>query len=132
MTLNKLAYCGDCCNHCPKYIATLSASTKKLKEAGILMQKVGWRYDLDFPENMKCRGCEDVEHCEYDVKECCIEKNLSNCGECEDYPCPKINRAFEITRINADKFKSILTAEEYEIFRKAFFLKKENLDRVKV
>ncbi|MFX0072516.1 MAG: DUF3795 domain-containing protein [Candidatus Hermodarchaeota archaeon] len=127
----KLAYCGDDCEECPRYIATLSGSKEKLKEAAVLMKKVGWRYDLETPENMKCRGCQDIEICEYNVKECCIEKKISNCGECTDYPCYKINKTFEITRINTEKFKDILTKEEYELFNKAFFSKKENLDNIK-
>ena len=95
------------------------------------MKKAGWRYDLETPENMKCRGCQDVEKCEYDVKECCIDKKINNCGECNDYPCSKINKAFEITRINTEKFKDIFTSEEYEMFNKAFFLKEKNLEKIR-
>jgi len=38
--------------------------------------------------------------------------------------------AFEITRNNVERYKDILSKEEYEIFMKAFFSKKENLDKV--
>ena len=131
MPTKKIAYCGDCCNYCPKYIATLSGSKEKLKEAAILMKKVGWRYNLDDLEKTKCEGCQDVEICEYGVKKCCIERNIENCGKCTDYPCSKIEKAFEITKINAEKFKKILSKEEYEMFHKAFFLKKENLEAVR-
>jgi hypothetical protein len=127
----KIAYCGDCCDHCPRYTATLNGSMDKLKEAAILMKKVGWRHDIGTPEKMICNGCQDIESCEYGVKECCLEKNIENCGVCSDYPCSKIQNAFEITRINAEKFKKILSNKEYETFHKAFFLKKENLDKLR-
>ncbi len=36
---------------------------------------------------------------------------------------------FERTKIYADKCKELLSSEEYELINKAFFLKKENLDK---
>ena len=127
----KLAYCGDLCNYCPRYVATLSGNEEELKKVSKLMKKVGWSYNLEEPEKMKCLGCQDVKSCEYNVKECCIERKLKNCGNCISYPCVKIEKAFEKTQNYAKNFKSILSPEEYEIFRKAFFLKKLNLDKVK-
>ena len=59
-----------------------------------------------------------------------ITKNNENCGKCEDYPCDKIENAFETTRKNAQEYLHILSKEDYEIFEKAFFSKKENLDKV--
>jgi len=132
MPTNKIAYCGDNCTFCPKYSANLIGSRKEKINIAILMKKVGWRYNLEEPKKMKCRGCQDVEECEYGVKECCIERNIENCGQCIDYPCSKIEKAFEITEINVEKFKNILSKEEYEIFRKAFFLKKEYLEKERV
>jgi hypothetical protein len=64
------------------------------------------------------------------VRECCLEKNNENCGKCESYPCNKIDNAFEITRNNVEKYKEILSKEDYEMFAKAFFSKKDNLDKV--
>lgn len=124
----KLAYCGDVCSLCPRYIATLIGKKEELSEVAILLKKVGWRDEIKPAEEMLCHGCQDIEVCEYDVKDCCKEKKIENCGKCSKYPCPKINKAFEITKLNAVKFKKILAKEEYELFYKAFFLKKEHLD----
>ena len=132
MSIKKLAYCGDCCTFCPRFIATLSGSREKLKDVAYLMKKVGWHYSLDDLEENKCEGCQDVENCEYGIKECCIERNIKNCGKCIDYPCSKIEKAFRITAGYVDQFKNILSKEEYEIFRKAYFLKKENLEKERV
>ncbi len=60
----KIAYCGDNCEFCPRYVATLSNSKEKLKEAALLMRKVGLSYNLENPENMMCHGCQDKEKCE--------------------------------------------------------------------
>jgi len=124
----KLAYCGDNCSKCPRYVATLSGDIEKLKESAILMKKAGWGRDMSDIEGLKCLGCQDIESCEYGVKECCIERGIENCGQCVNYPCAQISKAFEITRGYAENFKSILSKEEYNIFHEAFFLKKENLD----
>ena len=126
----KLAYCGDSCTDCLRHVATMSGNLEQLREVGLLWQRVGWRKHIVAPEEIICHGCQDIEKCEYQVKECCIEKGLQNCGRCTEYPCAKIEKAFEITEQNAERFRSILSKEEYEMFYRAFFLKKKNLDRV--
>ena len=126
----KLACCGDDCGFCPRYTATLNKDEDKLREIAVLLKKIGWRKNVDPPETLVCYGCEAFnETCEYNVRECCIKKNIENCGKCENYPCDKIGNAFEITRNNAENFKRILSKEDYEIFVKAFFSKKENLEK---
>jgi len=127
----KLAFCGDVCNYCPRYIATLSGNEEELTRAAEIMKKVGWPYNLEDPKKMKCRGCQDVKSCEYKVKECCIERKIKNCGMCVSYPCVKIENAFEKTKINANNFKKILSPEEYKVFSKAYFSKKNNLTMVR-
>ena len=127
----KLGCCGDDCSVCPRYVATLSGSKDELKEAVKLSKKVGWNLEKTDPEEFVCHGCQDIESCEYKVKECCIEKNIENCGQCVNYPCPIIENAFEITRGYVEKFKNLLSEAEYKTFQKAFFSKKENLDKVR-
>lgn len=132
MSTKKLAYCGDCCNYCPRHNATLSGNKQEIKDVAILWKKIGWPYNLENPEKMKCQGCQDIEKCEYGIKECCIERNIENCGKCVDYPCSIVEKAFKITEGYAKNFKSILSKEEYDVFHKAYFLKKENLDKERI
>jgi len=127
----KLASCGDDCSFCPRYNATLNKDERKLRAIAILWNKIGWRENIDPPETLVCYGCETFNRpCEYGVRECCIEKNIENCGKCESYPCDRIENAFKITRNYVEKYKDILSKEDYEIFAKAFFSKKDNLDKV--
>jgi len=125
-----IAYCGDNCSACPRYIATITGNQEKLIEAINLSKKVGWNLEKNDPELFKCTGCEDIESCEYGVKECCMENNIDNCGQCRSYPCPLIEKAFEITQGYVEKFKDLLTPEEYKVYRQAYFLKKNNLDSI--
>ena len=127
----KLASCGDDCSFCPRYNATLNKDEHKLREIAILWKKIGWRKNIDPPETLACHGCDTFNGtCEYNVRECCIEKHIENCGKCESYPCDRIENAFEIARNNLKKYKDILSKEDCEIFVKAFFSKKDNLDKV--
>lgn len=126
-----LAYCGNCCDLCPRYKATESGNIEDLKKVAILMKKVGWFFNLNNPEKMKCTGCQDINPCEYSIKECCIDRGIKNCSECNNYPCEKIRIAFKKTKKNAQKFKTLLSKEKYEIFNKAFFMKKENLEQLR-
>ncbi len=71
----KLAYCGDDCNICPRYIATQSNSIEKLKEIAVLWKKVGWRESILTPEKMVCNGCAAVKKCRYDnIRKCAKKK----------------------------------------------------------
>lgn len=126
----KLAYCGDRCEFCPRYLATLSNDKDELKRVAILMKQAGWPHDFTNLDNNKCTGCEDINNCEYGLKECCTEMEVQNCGECPQYPCEKVKRAFEITDENAITFKNKFTKKEYETFNKAFFMKKKYLDEI--
>ncbi|MFX1451463.1 MAG: DUF3795 domain-containing protein [Promethearchaeota archaeon] len=131
MSKKKIAYCGDVCSFCPRYVATQSGSEEELKKVAILLEKIGWRSETLPPKKVECLGCQDIEVCEYDVKECCIAQNIPNCGKCPKYPCPKIERAFEISATNMARFRMILTEREFATFMRAFFWKKANLDAEK-
>jgi hypothetical protein len=46
------------------------------------------------PEQINCRGClseERFSHCDYcGIRSCSIEKQQSNCGTCDSFPCNKV------------------------------------------
>ena len=126
----KLAFCGNDCNVCPRYIATLSGDEEQLKEAALMWKRAGWRDAVLSPEEIVCHGCSSVSWCRYGIRECALEKGVDNCGKCQDYPCEKLLKAFERTESYAKNIKESFSKEDYECFQKAFFLKKESLDRV--
>ena len=127
----KLACGGDDCGFCPRYTATFNKNEDNLRDIAILWKPIGWRKHLDPPDTLVCSGCETfTEPCEHNVRACCIEKKIENCGQCTRYPCDTIEKAFELTRTNAETYKHTLSTEEYALFVKAFFSKKHNLDNV--
>jgi hypothetical protein len=127
----ELAYCGDDCNLCPRYIATQSNNIEKLKEVAVLWKKAGWRENIVLPEEMVCYGCNTERKCIYDyIKKCALEKGIDNCGFCPNYPCEKIENVFFQTETYAKLCKENCSKKEYELLHKAFFLKKQNMDKV--
>lgn len=47
----------------------------------------------------RCKGCRTAvrksshkRSCGYGMRICCEEKEIDYCGQCEEYPCSKINR----------------------------------------
>ncbi|MFW9988025.1 MAG: DUF3795 domain-containing protein [Candidatus Odinarchaeota archaeon] len=121
----KIARCGDDCSYCPRYHLNLKNNKKYLTEIAALFMNIGWRDCIEPLETIRCMGWDFFDGiCEYNIRECCLEKKIDNCGICEDYPCNKIERAFEITKENIEKFRSILSKEQYHTFDKAFFKRK--------
>jgi len=127
--MQELGFCGDDCNCCPRYIATQSGDADRLKELAAIWKTLGWQDTIVPPEEMVCHGCASVNWCIYEIRECALQKEVDNCGKCENYPCEKVLKAFKRTESYAEDCKERLSKENYECFQKAFFSKKENLDR---
>lgn len=125
----ELAFCGDDCNYCPRYIATINNDYNQLRDVALLWAKVGWKDTVVTPEEMVCHGCNQVNHCRYGIRECALDKNVSNCGACNNYPCNKVIEMFEQTEVIDRKCQDILSQEDYQRLQKAFFSKRVNLDR---
>ena len=126
----KIAYCGDDCNSCPRYVATQSQDTDGLKRSARLWHKVGWRDSVVAPEEMTCHGCPSVTWCRYGTKDCAESKSVSNCAECEAYPCKRVVDAFAQTEEYAKTARVACSAAEYRVLEEAFFSKQRRLDRM--
>ena len=124
-----MGHCGDVCDYCPRYTATKSGDMEKLKEAAALWYKAGLRPRILTPEEIKCGGC-SPEACPSGIAGCSSGKGLNNCGECSDYPCPLLQSRFDKIPELSEKWKNLFSKEQYELGFKAFWQKKENLDRV--
>ncbi len=126
-----MGYCGDVCDYCPLYVATQSGSKERLQEAAVLWHKAGARPTVCPPEEMICHGCSRDKACQYGIAQCASGKGLQHCGECSEYPCAVLASRFDVIPKLSEEWKSACTKEEYDLVQKAFFLKKENLDRAR-
>jgi hypothetical protein len=124
-----LAYCGNDCNACPRYAATLSGDEQRLKAVANLWKRLGLRDVTSTPREVVCQGCRAAKHCVFMVKECALGKGVENCGRCEAYPCERLTAVFNFTALLAERCQGKCPPAKYRRLRKAFFSKKTNLDR---
>jgi ribosomal protein S18 acetylase RimI-like enzyme len=96
----------------------------------MLWYKIGCRNNIESNDEIGCNGCKKENRCRYEIISCTSSKNLHNCGECEEYPCIKINAAFEKTKEFEQKCRKVCTIDEYNTMLKASFENKKNLDEI--
>ena len=129
--MGEIGICGDHCNCCPRFIATINSEPSELKKVTELWTQVGWR-EVGTPiEELMCYGCSSVKWCRYDtIRSCAQARGISNCGECDDYPCPEILDVLKRTEVFAEQCKKICSETDYRNLEKAFFLKRKKLDEI--
>lgn len=124
-----IAACGNDCSICPRYNKEPYTKTEaELSHTAELWYKIGYRDHVVTNEEISCSGCKEDNWCRYQVVKCVNEKKLSNCGQCEQYPCDNIKDCFAVTKSFAPFCKEVCTEEEYRTISKAFFEKEENLE----
>ncbi len=129
--MNEIGVCGDNCSYCPRYIATESGDIQELEKVKELWVRLGWREESFPAEKLACNGCAPEINCAYpQLRNCADEKNISNCGLCDNYPCELVNAAFERTKRLTSNARSVCSLEEMDILNKAFLHKKKTLDQI--
>jgi len=123
--------CGDNCTYCPRYLATQDGREIELEKAKELWTRLGLKgHDLSV-ENMACHGCKPQNDCAYpELRACVTAKAYDNCGLCDEYPCILTKSVFDKSGKLEAHAKQVCAHWEMELLRKAFFSKKENLDRI--
>jgi hypothetical protein len=130
--MDNISVCGNDCSLCPRYVATNNRNVKRLKELARIFKRIGWRERIEKPENMVCHGCIGAKWCRYKtVRDCAQARAINNCGYCDYYPCDKIKRVFDQTKLYAEFCLENLSKEDYLCFERAFFLKKETLKKIR-
>jgi hypothetical protein len=128
----KISACGNDCTACPRYIATQSGNPEELEMVAELWFRCGWREKVVGIKEIACKGCKSTSVCKYHIIECVSEKKVGNCATCIEYPCEKINKAFE----TSDKFErtieEVCTLSEINKIKKAFFNKRKNLEAMAI
>jgi hypothetical protein len=129
---SKISACGNDCTACPRYIATQSGNPEELELVAELWYRCGWREKVVSNKEIACKGCKPNSHCKYHIIECVAERNVASCAVCLEYPCEKINYAFE----TSDKFErtieEVCSASEVINLKKAFAHKRKNLELLAV
>jgi len=103
--MNKLlAYCGLLCNGCPIYWTTREEDNvlkARMKSEIAKMSKELYGLDQKPEDITDCDGCRSAESRLYpgclkcQIRICAREKALENCGNCQEYPCNKLDEVFK-------------------------------------
>lgn len=127
-----IAACVNDCSVCPRYNKEpYKKSDKELNETAILWHKIGYRDHVVTNDEISCQGCDVNNWCRYNVVKCVNSKGISNCGECNEYPCDNIKECFEVTKSFEPSCRKVCSENEYLALKNAFFEKEENLSKYK-
>jgi hypothetical protein len=98
MTEPMIALCGLDCAQCPALLATLADDRVKAQETAELWKR---QFGLDLTvDQLWCDGClapgRKSAHCaECKIRACALERHLSTCAPCDEYPCRLLSEFFE-------------------------------------
>lgn len=120
----RITLCGDNCALCPRFNAH---SDKELRAVAELWYKIGFRESVASNEDIACSGCSSDKSCTYKMLECATKHSVNKCNQCADFPCGKISEMLKLSAENQKRCRKICSKEEYEILKKAFFEKEQNL-----
>jgi hypothetical protein len=105
-----IAYCGLICNDCPAFIATKEDNQRKRID---LAKKWSSESYTVTPADISCMGCTSncgsvFKFCgECEIRICGLEKEVLNCAYCNDYPCDKLDKPFEMSPQNKELLDKI-------------------------
>ena len=123
-----IAACGNDCASCPRYnVAPFEKTEEELHQTAVLWQKIGYRDHVVTNEEISCSGCKPENWCRYKIVACVSSRGISNCGECNEYPCDNFRSCLEVTSSFEPACRKVCTDSEFAILSKAFFHKEENL-----
>jgi hypothetical protein len=109
-----LSYCGLDCSACPAYLAHRD-DDQALRERTAPEWSKMYGADLK-PADINCVGCAvaqgvHIRHCGVcEYRRCGMSKKLSNCGECQEYPCAKLQEFHKMAlgaKQNLDDFRKL-------------------------
>ncbi len=98
-----IAFCGLVCSDCSTLKATQSGDTNamnaEIAKWQVLADKAGMDVGID-ADYLSCDGCLEMNArlcglcLDCAVRACGIERKVDNCGQCDDYPCDKVEKTF--------------------------------------
>ncbi len=99
MSERMIAFCGLMCDECPAFIAKKTDDDQLRRKTAGEWSTPEWPLS---PKDINCDGCtssgEVTPFCTVcEVRRCGLERKISNCAYCVDYPCEKLKMPWSIT-----------------------------------
>jgi hypothetical protein len=99
----KISYCGQVCAECPVYQATRDNDQGQRIWLALEYSSEDHQYQ---PEEMLCHDCHSqsatmAPMCKTcDIRNCAFGRVFISCAECEQYPCPTVERLVPVDTDN--------------------------------
>lgn len=119
-----ITLCSDNCLYCPRYLAKTNEELRRVSE---LWYKIGWRDTIVSTDEICCSGCSSHKQCTYHLVDCVKEHGVTKCNQCSRFPCEKVDDMLKRSADYKKKCQEVCSEEEYEMLKKSFFNKEENL-----
>ena len=105
----ELAYCGLNCDECPVYLASISQNADEQVRLAKEYSTVTCKFSK---ADMYCLGCHSEVISEKmcggcEIRKCGAEKSCKNCAECNDFPCPILEKYLGENSEGLNKLKQI-------------------------
>ena len=112
----KLSICGYRCDLCPVYMDNLEHIGRNEVKAGFVKY---FKHELDDEILKGCRGCPagGDENCT--VKACAGEKEIANCGLCQEFPCDDVREKMNVIEQYFDDV-SALSKRDRELYAEPY------------
>ena len=91
--------CGLECEKCNAFIATKNNDDNLREQTAKLWSE---QHNVSLKaEDINCTGCREegakIGHCNVcQIRQCCIDKNVPNCGKCDQFACDKLDGFFKM------------------------------------
>jgi hypothetical protein len=128
----KISICGDVCSECPRYKATMADDITALERVAELWHRTGLRDRVVSSDEIKCTGCSKQKPCAHGVNNCEHLGEKENCGECDFFPCEKIEMVFKKTDDFNKNCQAKCTQGELEELSRSFMIKRQLLTEINV
>lgn len=122
--------CGFKCYSCAAFEKNIHNEEERKKVCA------KWKYYFDYEissENMHCTGCNAVTggnsemiHPQCPYFTCAIQKGLSSCNDCCDYPCEKLNQYFSAYKETYMNLKNKIMPEDEEGYFLTYIVNSKN------
>lgn len=122
-----LSACGNDCGCCPRFAAKTARERELVAK---FWHAAGWRDRVVPREEIQCGGCTPETPCRYRIAKCVSDRGLENCGQCPRYPCALLTSAFQTTEQYERSCRQLCSEAGFDVLRRAFFEKRENLSAV--
>jgi hypothetical protein len=99
---------------CPAFLATQNDDDARKKTACFYREMFGFNFEIEYTNCEECRsfrGSSIPCYLTCEIRRCCRQKGLENCGARDEQPCQNLNRFHEFSPDAKACFNELITQQ---------------------